>query len=40
MANLRAAHAADPKSRTGIDVLKGEAGDMAALGIYEAFRSG
>lgn len=38
VANLRAAHGADATSRMGIDVVRGEAGDMAELGIYEAFR--
>ncbi|KAF5832454.1 T-complex protein 1 beta subunit [Dunaliella salina] len=38
VANLRAAHAADPNSRMGVDAVCGEAGDMAQLGIYEAFR--
>ena len=38
VANLRAAHGADPNSRMGVDVIKGEAGDMSKLGIYEAFR--
>ncbi|GAX81821.1 hypothetical protein CEUSTIGMA_g9249.t1 [Chlamydomonas eustigma] len=38
VSNLRAAHGADPNSRMGIDVVKGEAGDVAELGIYEAFR--
>lgn len=38
VSNLRAAHGADPASRMGIDVVKGEAGDVAELGIYEAFR--
>lgn len=38
MANLRAAHAADGGSRMGVDVVRGEAGDMSQLGIYEAFR--
>ncbi|GFR42873.1 hypothetical protein Agub_g3864 [Astrephomene gubernaculifera] len=36
--NLKAAHGADPDSRMGVDVVRGEAGDMAELGIYEAFR--
>lgn len=40
VANLRAAHSADPNSRMGIDVVLGEAGDMSELGIYEAFRWG
>ncbi len=38
MATLRASHAADATSRMGIDVVRGEAGDMSALGIYESFR--
>ena len=36
--NLRAAHASDPSTRHGVDVIRGEAGDMHTLGIYEAFR--
>jgi len=38
VANLRAAHGSDDNTRMGIDVLAGEPGDMAALGISEAFR--
>lgn len=38
IANLRAAHAADSTSRMGIDVVRGEAGDMSELGIFEAYR--
>ena len=38
VANLRAAHGADPASRMGVDVVLGEAGDMKELGIFEAFR--
>jgi T-complex protein 1 subunit beta len=38
VANLKAAHGADASSRMGVDVVKGEAGDVAELGIYEAFR--
>uniref|UniRef100_A0A7S0R0V6 CCT-beta n=1 Tax=Chlamydomonas leiostraca TaxID=1034604 RepID=A0A7S0R0V6_9CHLO len=38
VANLRAAHAADANTRQGVDVVTGGAGDMGALGIYEAFR--
>ena len=38
VANLRAAHGADPTSRMGVDVVRGEAGDMSELGIFEAFR--
>lgn len=38
VSTLRAAHASDPTSRMGIDVVRGEAGDMAELGIYESFR--
>ncbi|KAG1676155.1 hypothetical protein FOA52_004996 [Chlamydomonas sp. UWO 241] len=38
VANLRAAHGADPQSRMGVDVILGDAGDMAELGIYEAYR--
>lgn len=40
VANLRASHAADDGSRMGVDVVRGEAGDMSSLGIYEAFRWG
>jgi T-complex protein 1 subunit beta len=38
VANLRAAHGADESTRMGVDVIKGEAGDMLQLGIFEAFR--
>ncbi|KAL6748933.1 T-complex protein 1 beta subunit [Haematococcus lacustris] len=38
VSNLRAAHASDPATRMGVDVVLGEAGDMEQLGIYEAFR--
>lgn len=35
---LQAAHGADSSSRMGVDVVRGEAGDMKELGIYESFR--
>ncbi|KAG2436977.1 hypothetical protein HYH02_011409 [Chlamydomonas schloesseri] len=38
VANLKAAHGADSSSRMGVDVVRGEAGDMKELGIYESFR--
>jgi T-complex protein 1 subunit beta len=38
VANLRAAHGADPASRMGVDVMRGDAGDMKELGVYEAYR--
>ncbi|GLI69701.1 hypothetical protein VaNZ11_014390 [Volvox africanus] len=38
VANLKAAHGAEADSRMGVDVVRGEAGDMAVLGIYESFR--
>lgn len=38
VSNLRAAHGADLHSRMGVDVVRGEAGDMAELGIFESFR--
>lgn len=39
MSKLRAAHAADEDTtRSGIDVLSGGVGDMAELGIFEAFK--
>lgn len=38
VSNLRAAHAADPATRQGVDVVSGCAGDMGELGIFEAFR--
>jgi len=38
VANLRAAHGADPESRMGVDVIRGDIGDMYEMGIYEAFR--
>uniref|UniRef100_A0A7S2VVA9 CCT-beta n=1 Tax=Chlamydomonas chlamydogama TaxID=225041 RepID=A0A7S2VVA9_9CHLO len=38
VANLRASHGADSSTRMGVDVVRGEAGDMADLGIFEAFR--
>lgn len=34
----QAAHGAEADSRMGVDVVRGEAGDMAELGIYESFR--
>lgn len=38
VANLRAAHGANPDSRMGVDVIRGDIGDMYEMGIYEAFR--
>lgn len=38
VANLRAAHGADPATHMGVDVVLGEAGSMKELGIYESFR--
>lgn len=38
IANLRAAHGADPATRMGVDVVLGASGDMAELGIFEAFK--
>ena len=38
MSRLRAAHADDPDSKLGVDVLLGTTGDMDSLGIYECFR--
>eukprot|EP00877_Chromochloris_zofingiensis_P008033 jgi/Chrzof1/3483/Cz12g27040.t1 len=39
VATLRAAHGRDPEStHMGVDVIKGSAGDMHELGIYESFR--
>lgn len=38
VANLRAAHASSADSRMGVDVVRGEAGDVNTLGIYESFR--
>ena len=35
---MRAAHASDPHTRAGVDVVRGVTGDMQELGIYEAFR--
>ena len=37
ISQLRAAHAED-NTRMGVDVVLGQAGDMADLGIYECFR--
>eukprot|EP00879_Flechtneria_rotunda_P004896 GHRR01005170.1.p1 GENE.GHRR01005170.1~~GHRR01005170.1.p1 ORF type:complete len:533 (+),score=185.87 GHRR01005170.1:234-1832(+) len=39
IATLRAAHGADPHgTRMGVDVITGDAGDMADRGIYESYR--
>lgn len=38
MTCCQAAHGANPSSRMGVDVVRGEAGDMAELGIFESFR--
>lgn len=38
VANLRAAHGADPNSKMGVDVIEGMAGDVSVLGVYESFR--
>ena len=39
VSKLRAAHAADEDTtRSGVDVLTGGVGDMAQLGIFEAFK--
>jgi T-complex protein 1 subunit beta len=39
VANLKAAHAADPEGcRDGVDVVRGETGDMRALGILESLK--
>lgn len=38
VSNLRAAHGGDANTRMGVDVVRGEAGDMKELGIYESFR--
>lgn len=38
VSTLRAAHASDPTTRQGVDVVLGKAGDMQELGIFEAFR--
>jgi T-complex protein 1 subunit beta len=38
VSTLRAAHAADPNSRMGIDITRGAAGDVSALGVFESFR--
>lgn len=38
ISQLRASHAHDAKSRLGVDVLTGGAGDMSQLGIYESFK--
>lgn len=38
IASLRAAHAQDPASCAGVDVVRGQPGDMKELGIYESFR--
>jgi chaperonin GroEL (HSP60 family) len=38
VSTLRAAHAADPKTRMGIDIVKGEAADVTELGVFESFK--
>ena len=38
ISQLRASHAHDAKSRLGVDVLTGGAGDMNELGIFESFK--
>jgi hypothetical protein len=38
VANLRAAHGADPGTVMGVDILTGGPGDMQQLGINESFR--
>ena len=38
ISQLRASHAHDAKSRLGVDVLTGGAGDMDKLGIFESFK--
>lgn len=40
LSQLRAAHAADGATQFGVDVISGQAGDMAERGIYEAFKVG
>lgn len=38
ISQLRAAHAADSGTASGVDVITGGVGDMSKLGIYESFR--
>ena len=38
ISQLRASHAHDARSRLGVDVLTGGAGDMDELGIFESFK--
>ena len=38
ISQLRASHAHDARSRLGVDVLTGGAGDMDKLGIFESFK--
>ena len=38
ISQLRAAHAADSATASGVDVITGGMGDMSKLGIYESFR--
>ena len=38
ISQLRAAHAADSATASGVDVITGGVGDMSKLGIYESFR--
>ena len=38
ISQLRAAHAADSATASGVDVITGGVGDMGKLGIYESFR--
>ena len=38
ISQLRASHAHDAKSKLGVDVLTGGAGDMDKLGIFESFK--
>jgi len=38
ISQLRAAHAADGATASGVDVITGGVGDMGKLGIFESFR--
>jgi hypothetical protein len=38
ISQLRAAHAADSATASGVDVITGGVGDMGKLGIFESFR--
>ncbi|CAG9462643.1 unnamed protein product [Pedinophyceae sp. YPF-701] len=38
VSELRAAHAAELNCHEGVDVVRGEVGDMTQLGVYESFR--